>query len=86
MSDFIHCEAATKLKDILPERPVGNIMVRTNAPHGYPHPDMLFGCCRWDGKDLISLDGDSYSVDWSVTKYEWESDDSLVSWIESEWT
>lgn len=71
------------VRDILPEWPVSLIMVRTNDPYG---GDMLYGYCRWDGERLISLDGDCYSLDEPVTKYEWSWDTcGLVYWIHSEW-
>lgn len=69
------------VKDILPDRPVAEIMVRTFDPFG---EDILFGFCSWDCRSLISLDGDYYSINEVVVKYEWDGD-VLVYWIESEW-
>ena len=46
---------------------------------------MLFGACEWDGKELKSLDGDSYYTDDVIGMYEWEDEDHLVVWILSKW-
>lgn len=71
-----------KLKDILPNHPV-DIQVRTNDPFG---EDMWFGCCHWTGTELISGDGDSYSIDDEVYKYEFDKDGySLTYWFEGNW-
>ena len=72
-----------KLKEILPNRDV-DIMVRTNLPPQFIG-DTLYGYCRWDGKNLESLDGDSYDLDWEVTKFVWEDEIHLVIWFETEW-
>ena len=70
-----------KLKDILPEQPVKRIMVRTYGPDG---EDMLFGYCMWTGRNLISLDGDSYSIEEEIVKYVFD-EYGLIYWFESEW-
>ena len=70
-----------KLKDILSNSPIDKIEVRTNDPFG---DDMLFGFCRWTGTELVSLDGDNYSIEDEITKYEFE-EYGLTYWIESEW-
>ena len=44
-----------KLKDLLSNKII-TIEVRTFDPNG---DDMLFGYCRWNGKELVSLDGDT---------------------------
>ena len=41
---------------------------------------MLFGYCKWDGKKLISMDGDNYYLDWVVEKYEYEGKEMTI-WI-----
>ena len=72
-----------KLKDILPDYPLKNIQARTNGPFG---GDLLFGYCHWTGTELISGDGDSYSVDDEISKYEFDEESrSLTYWFESEW-
>ena len=69
------------LKDILPDRPC-QITYRTFLPW---NEDTLAGLCRWDGKELISLDGDTYSTDDRILKYETDPDGSLTVWYESQW-
>ena len=89
-----------KLKDILlnidkiieyKEDYVLPIQARTNSP--FEGEDMLFGFCSWDGENLKSEDGDSYSLDEEVIKYElivnfYESSYPyiLTYWFNSEWT
>lgn len=71
-----------KLKDILPNHYV-NIQVRTYDPDG---EDMMFGYCHWTGTELISGDGDSYSIEEEVSKYEFDEDGKkLTYWFEAEW-
>lgn len=73
-----------KLIDILPNYPLENIVVRTNDPYG---GDMLFGFCHWTGTELISGDGDTYSVNEEIIKYEFnEQGTSLTYWFESIWS
>lgn len=76
------------VKDILPDYPLDNIMVRTNFPkcvEDNTGDGMLFGYVAWDGEKLISLDGDIYYLDEYVTKYEW-ANGQLVYWIHSTWS
>jgi len=75
-----------KLKDILPEEPLDRIMVRTNDPWDEDPDGMLFGYVGWDGANLVDLDGDYYSLNEEVTRYEWEEDGSLTYWIHSDWS
>lgn len=80
------------VNDILPSHPV-EIMVRTNYPESLlPYlsseiieQGLLVGYCSWDGEKLISEDGDYYSVDDIVEKYEYETDGSLTYWEISRW-
>ena len=70
------------LKDLLPNRPI-KIMVRTYDPDGN---DMLFGYCHWTGTELISDDGDSYSIYDEVDKYELNAYGyDLIYWFEANW-
>lgn len=69
-----------KLKDILPDHYI-NIQSRTYDPWG---EDMLFGYCHWTGTELVSDDGDSYSIEEEVIKYEF-NDYGLSYWFEPEW-
>ena len=73
-----------KLKDILPEYPV-TIMLRCNPPIGFDEPyGILSGYCAWSGSELQPLDGDSYSVNMEVDKYEYNNG-YLVVWETIEW-
>lgn len=62
-----------KVKDIMPANPI-NIMVRVFLPQDIDYilyeEDTLFGYCRWDGRNLISEDGDSYDLDDEIVKWE----------------
>lgn len=83
-----------KLIDVLPARPVSLIMERTFYPESLNdeltereiQDGMLFGYCAWDGEKLTSLDGDNYSVNRQIEKFEWEEDGSLTYWTRYEWT
>ena len=80
------------VKDIVPSHP-GEIMGRTNYPEGLLRQvsrerigqGLLVGYCSWDGENLIPADGDYYSVDEVISKYEYEEDGSLTYWTVSEW-
>ena len=80
------------VRDVLPNHPV-EIMVRTNYPESLlPYlsserieQGLLVGYCSWDGEKLIPADGDYYSVDEVISKYEYEEDGSLTYWTVSEW-
>lgn len=82
-----------RLKDILPDNPV-QIMARTNYPESvlpYVNEEsaeqgLFVGYCHWDGEQLISDDGDYYSIDEVVSKYKYEADGSLVYWRASRWS
>lgn len=80
-----------KLRDILPDYPVSHIMVRTNYPDDIDELSkserslgMFFGYCSWNGEDLESLDGDTYSLDMEIEKYEM-NEGGLVVWFLSDW-
>lgn len=45
------------------------IIYRTHGPDG---EDILAGFCRWESGQLISEDGDSYSLDDEITDYQIE--------------
>lgn len=74
-----------KVKDILPSTPLERIMVRTNDPWNEDPDGILFGYVGWDGANFVDLDGDYYSLNEEVTRYEWEEDGSLTYWIHSDW-
>lgn len=77
------------LRDILEGKPpVKRIQWRSNAPEDWENvaPDGIFcGYCAWDGEKLIPLDGDYYSLDTEIYRYEWEEDGSLTYWEKVEW-
>ena len=59
------------------------MQVRINAPDG---GDMFFGYCHWDGKELVSGDGDDYSLTELISQYEFNEDKTeLTYWIIGEW-
>ena len=82
------------LRDILAGRP-GDVKIteRTDYPDWMADElsekkmtdGMFTGFCVWDGENLISGDGDSYSLDEIVDRYEWEEDGSLTYWYRSYW-
>lgn len=82
-----------KLREILGDTPVPVIMERTFYPERMnPELDeeeirngMLFGYCAWDGKNLRPLDGDNYSLDREVERFEWDQDGNLTYWTRYEW-
>lgn len=74
------------LKDLLPKDKKVKVQYRCNAPKIDDDEDMLFGYAIWDGKELISGDGDNYYLGDVVEKYEWESDMNLTIWIEVIWS
>ena len=75
-----------RVKDILPNYPLKDIMVRMYCCDKYGEEwDLLFGYCHWTGKELVSGDGDSYDLDDEVLKFEFdEKNKKLVYWIECE--
>ena len=67
------------------DRPVDAIEVRINSPlEG--EKDTLYGYCAWDGKKIISLDGDDYDEDEKIVRYEINDDDSLTVWVKTSWS
>jgi len=72
------------LRDILEGHPpVKYCQERTNFAD---EPDGIFtGSCEWTGTELLPLDGDCYSLDVEIYRYEWEEDGSLTYWVWSNW-
>ena len=62
------------------------IMYRTNSPFE-DEEDMLFGYASYKAGDneLTSEDGDNYSLNDEIYKYDWVRND-LIVWIRSEWS
>ena len=73
-----------RLRDLLTKDKPIDIEYRCNAPKGYDEDDMLFGYCHWDGKELISGDGDNYYLRDIVERYQCDGK-HLTIWIEVEW-
>lgn len=50
--------------------------------HGKYYEDIFYGECEYNSKTkkLIPLDGDSYSLDSQIIKYEWIAPDELTVW------
>ena len=46
---------------------------------------MLFGYCYWDGKELISGDGDNYYLNDIIERYQCDGK-HLTVWIEVKWS
>ena len=73
-----------KIKHILTKPSL--IEYRTRGPNG---EDMFCGECRYDGTNLVTLDGDSYSLEDEISHYEIsEMDDGLqliTVYYEAEW-
>ena len=57
-----------RIKDIVNYIDENDITIeyRTYTPDGY---DILTGYCRWNGMQLIPLDGDTYSLNDEIIKY-----------------
>lgn len=73
-----------KLRDILPKNPI-KIMLRCNPPAGFDKPDgILSGYCFWNGAELLPLDGDYYTVEAEISRYEF-ANDYLVVWETVDW-
>ena len=48
--------------------------------------DVFNGACRWENQELISLDGDRYSLGDRFEKYEYNRDKSILTvWEDSVW-
>ena len=74
-----------RLRDLLTkDRPL-DIEYRCNAPKYDDEDDMLFGYCRWDGKELISCDGDNYYLNDVIERYLCDGK-RLTVWIEVKWS
>lgn len=67
------------------DRPVDTIEVRINSPlEG--EKDTLYGYCAWDGKKIISLDGDDYDENEELVRYEENKDGSVTVWEKTNWS
>ena len=70
-----------KLKNLLNDLPC-RITYRTYGPN---NEDLFQGACVWNGQELKSSDGDIYSIDDDIIKYELEPSGDITIWRESKW-
>lgn len=57
------------------------VIYRTYGPND---EDMFVGLCKYDGKDLIPYDGDSYSLDDEIIGFKLDKK-YLTVWYKSKW-
>lgn len=83
----------TTPREVLERKPI-TIMYRCNYPKRLLHlldaheilDGLYVGYCSWDGKNLVSKDGDEYFLNDVIYKYERNLlTDDLVVWQETEW-
>ena len=74
-----------KLKDILtkPTEISWRILLNEKNAKSLGTKDIFAGVCEWNGKKLISTDGDSYSVDDEIVGF-LKMSDHLVYWTKEE--
>ena len=77
------------VRDIVQDDDYDGIEWRITTPEGWDEPDMLFGACKFINGELITLDGDTYSLDETVVRYQkWSGGDiqnGLIVVTEAEW-
>lgn len=64
------------LKEVLPERQV-YIECRTHDVYG---DDVLSGFCKWTGENLVAVGKTSYSIEDTISSYEWDGPNNLIIW------
>lgn len=72
-----------RLEDIVKGKDFPKIMYRCNPPEGIKD-DCYVGICHYTNGQLIADDGDDYSLDDEIEKYEID-DWGLIVWIHAEW-
>lgn len=70
--------------------PISIIAMRVNAPPYFEdyekEKDMLIGYCSWDGKNLISLDGDDYFLNDPIDYWEYDNENRILTcWSQVDW-
>lgn len=70
-----------QLKDELKGKNNVEIEYRYNIIVGNEIWDELFGFCHFIDGELISEDGDDYSLNDKVSAFRWESNNYLTVWI-----
>ena len=77
------------VRDIVQNDDYDGIEWRITTPEYWDEPDMLFGACKFINGELIPLDGDTYSLDETVVRYQkWSGGDiqnGLIVVTEAEW-
>ena len=79
------------VKDLIKDKDYDYISWRVMLPDNVGNEDIFFGCCASKNGKLISLDGDVYSDEEDVLKYEeWSSPEEevkngLTVVIEADW-
>ena len=72
-----------KLKDLCtPEQAIDTIQYRCYGPN---QEDEMLGYCTWNGTELSPLDGDYYSLEDEIIKYEQIDKDLLIVYVEVNW-
>ena len=79
------CEEGKPLREIVEGKNYPTIMYREMLPIDlFEGEDTLYGYCSYVDGELTSLDGDDYSLDDMIWK--WEIDgDNLTVWVEAEY-
>ena len=72
-----------RLEDIVKGKDFPKIMYRCNPPEGI-EDDCYVGICHYTHGQLIADDGDDYSLDDEIEKYEIDNW-GLIVWIHAEW-
>lgn len=77
------------VKDLIKDKDYDYISWHVTTPEYLDNPDMFFDACKSKNGELIPLDGDSYSEDEVVLRYEeWSGDEienGLTVLVEAEW-
>ena len=77
------------VRDIVQDEDYDCIEWRVTTPEDWDEPDMFVGGCRFINGELTPLDGDTYSLDEVVVRYQrWRGGDvenGLMVVVESEW-
>jgi hypothetical protein len=77
------------VRDIVQDDDYDGIEWRVTSPEDWDEPDMLFGACKFINGELIPLDGDTYSLDEIVVRYQkWSGGDiqnGMTVVVEAEW-
>lgn len=66
------------------DRNIWYISYRTIARFDGNEMDIFAGACRWLGGHLFSIDGDTYSLDDEITKWNYDGE-CLTVYYESRW-